>query len=111
MDRGGLQIIQPDVTVCGGLSVASEVSEIAYAAGRRTIPHSFSTGVSLMASIQWMASRPDGEVVEFCLSQSQFMRRLVTTQPRLEDGFVAVSDAPGFGIELNRDVVERYRVP
>jgi L-rhamnonate dehydratase len=111
VNKGGLHIIQPDVAICGGLTVAREASEIAYAAGRRTVAHAFSTGVCLMASLHWMASRPDGELVEYCLSPSPFMRDLVTTQPTLEDGFLQVPDIPGLGIELDQDVLDRHRLP
>lgn len=110
LDTGKLDIIQPDVTICGGLTVAVEASEAAYSAGRRTVAHSFSTGVSLMASLHWMASRPDGELVEFCLSTSPLTRDLVTTVPRLENGRLAVPDGPGLGVELDPHVVQRYDV-
>jgi L-alanine-DL-glutamate epimerase-like enolase superfamily enzyme len=90
--------------------VALEASVIAHAAGRRTVAHCFSSGVALMASLHWMASRPDGDLVEYCLSPSPLMRDLVTTQPPLEDGFVRVPDGPGLGIELDWDLVAHYRV-
>jgi L-alanine-DL-glutamate epimerase-like enolase superfamily enzyme len=38
------------------------------------------------------------------------MRDLVTTQPALADGFLSVPDTPGFGIELDRSLIDRYRV-
>lgn len=106
----GLQVLQPDVAICGGLTVARTASELAFAAGRRTVAHAFSTGVCLMASLHWMASRPDGELVEYCLAPSPFVRDLVTTQPGLEDGYLPVPDTPGLGIELDRSLIDRYRV-
>lgn len=106
----GLQVLQPDVAICGGLTVAREASELAFAAGRRTVAHAFSTGICLMASLHWMASRPDGDLVEYCLAPSPFVRDLVTTQPALEDGHLRVPDTPGLGIELDRSLIDRYRV-
>jgi L-rhamnonate dehydratase len=106
----GLHVLQPDVAICGGLTVAREASELAYAAGRRTVAHAFSTGICLMASLHWMASRPDGDLVEYCLAPSPFARDLVTTQPALEDGFLRVPDTPGLGIELDRALIDRFRV-
>jgi L-alanine-DL-glutamate epimerase-like enolase superfamily enzyme len=106
----GLHVLQPDVAICGGLTVAREVAELAFAAGRRTVAHAFSTGVCLMASLHWMASRPDGELVEYCLAPSPFVRSLVTSQPALEDGFLQVPDTPGLGIELDLSLIDRYRV-
>jgi L-alanine-DL-glutamate epimerase-like enolase superfamily enzyme len=111
VERGGLQVIQPDVSICGGLTVGLAVAELAQAVGRRTVAHSFSTGVALLASLHLMASRPDGDLVEYCLSPSPFMQQLVASQPALDqDGFLPVPETPGLGIELDQSIVERYRV-
>jgi L-rhamnonate dehydratase len=106
----GVHVLQPDVAICGGLTVARAASERAYAAGRTTVAHAFSTGVCLMASLHWMASRPDGDLVEYCLAPSPFVSDLVTTRPALEDGFLTVPDTPGLGISLDRAMIDRYRV-
>jgi L-alanine-DL-glutamate epimerase-like enolase superfamily enzyme len=98
------------VAICGGLTVAVAASEHAYAAGRRSVAHVYSTGVCLMASLHWMASRPDGDLIEYCLSTSPFMRELVTSAPALEDGYLPVPSTPGLGIDLDQGIIERYRV-
>jgi L-alanine-DL-glutamate epimerase-like enolase superfamily enzyme len=38
------------------------------------------------------------------------MRHLVRNLPPLVDGRVPVPDSPGLGIELNEEVLEKYRV-
>ena len=38
------------------------------------------------------------------------MRELVSNLPVLEDGRVRVPTGPGLGIDLDEDVIERYRV-
>ncbi|MSV29862.1 MAG: mandelate racemase/muconate lactonizing enzyme family protein [Bryobacterales bacterium] len=106
----GLHVIQPDVAICGGLTVAREASAMASAAGRRAVPHCFSTGVNLAASLHWMASCADGDLVEYCLRPSPLMRELVRNLPPLVDGRVAVPQAPGLGIELDEDVIAEFRV-
>ncbi len=106
----GLHVIQPDVAICGGLTVARQASEMARAAGRRAVPHCFSTGVNLAASLHWMASCADGDLVEYCLRPSPLMRKLVRNLPPLESGRVPVPQAPGLGIELDEDVIAEFRV-
>jgi L-alanine-DL-glutamate epimerase-like enolase superfamily enzyme len=106
----GVHVIQPDVAFCGGLTVCREATDLARAAGRRCVPHCFSTGINLAASLHWMATCPDGDLVEYCLRPSPLMRRLVRNLPPLVDGRVPVPDAPGLGIELDEDVLARYRV-
>ncbi len=106
----GLHVIQPDVAICGGLMVARQASELAERSGRRCVPHCFSTGINLAASLHWMASYRPGDLVEYCLSRSPLMRQLVRNLPPLRDGRVAVPDGPGLGIELDEDVVARFWV-
>ena len=106
----GIHVVQPDVAFCGGLTVARKVSEMAAAAGRRCVPHCFSTGINLAASLHWMASLRHGDLVEYCLRPSPLMRKLVANLPPLVDGRVIVPDGPGLGIELDEEILEKYRV-
>ncbi len=106
----GLDVIQPDVAFCGGLTVCRRVSKMAKAAGRRVVPHCFSTGINLAASLHWMAATPNSDLVEYCLRPSPLMRQLVRNLPPVEEGRVRVPDGPGLGIELDENVLERYRV-
>jgi L-alanine-DL-glutamate epimerase-like enolase superfamily enzyme len=106
----GVQVVQADVAICGGLTVASEVSQLALRAGRRLVPHCFSTGINLAASLHWMAAHPQGDLVEYCLRPSPLMRELVCNLPPLVEGSLSVPDGPGLGIELNEEIVQRYRV-
>ena len=108
--RCGLQVLQPDVAFCGGLTVCRAVSRLAQAAGLRAVPHCFSTGINLAASLHWMASCPEGDLVEYCLRPSPLMRTLVRNLPPLVAGRVPVPQGPGLGIELDEEVVNRYRV-
>ncbi len=106
----GVQIVQPDVAFCGGLTVCRRVSDLCARYGRRAVPHCFSTGINLTASLHWMASIPDGDLVEYCLRPSPLMRKLVKNLPPLVGGRVPVPDGPGLGIELDNAVINEYRV-
>ena len=107
----GVDVLQPDVAICGGLTVARQVSAMCRETGRRCVPHCFSTGINLAASLHWMATCDDGDLVEYCMRPSPLMRQLVRNLPPLVDGRVPVPRGPGLGIELDDEIVERYRVP
>ena len=109
IDRG-LHIVQPDVAFCGGLTVCRRVSTMCHQAGRMAVPHCFSTGINLSASLHWMASIPDGDLVEYCLRPSPLMRKLVRNLPPLQNGRVPVPDGPGLGIELDEEIIRKFRV-
>jgi L-alanine-DL-glutamate epimerase-like enolase superfamily enzyme len=105
----GVGVLQPDVAICGGLTVCRQVSMMCLAGGPRVVPHCFSTGVNLAASLQWMAAF-GGDLVEYCLRPSPLMQKLVRNLPPLVDGCVHVPSGPGLGIELDEAVVERFLV-
>lgn len=105
----GVHVLQPDVAICGGLTVCREVSRMCRAAGRRVVPHCFSTPVNLAASLHWMAAT-QGDLLEYCLRPSPLVRQLVRDPPRLVDGHVEVPRGPGLGIELDEAVIEKFRV-
>jgi L-alanine-DL-glutamate epimerase-like enolase superfamily enzyme len=105
----GVHILQPDVAFCGGLTVCREVSALARQAGRRAVPHCFSTGINLTASLHWMAAT-GGDLIEYCLRPSPLLRRLAGELPPLVDGKVSVPRGPGLGIGLDESVVEAFRV-
>ncbi len=107
----GIHVVQPDVAFCGGLTVCRRVSELCQQHGRRAVPHCFSTGINLAASLHWMASVPDGDLVEYCLRPSPLMRKLVKNLPSLVDGRVTVPSGPGLGIELDEAIVDEFHVP
>ena len=106
----GLHVVQPDVAFCGGLTVCRQVSEMAAAANRRVVPHCFSTGINLAASLHWMAAAEQGDLTEYCLRPSPLLRYLVKELPPLINGHAQVPQGPGLGIQLDEDVVEKFRV-
>ena len=106
----GVDVVQPDVAFCGGLTVCRRVSDMCATHGRRPVPHCFSTGINLAASLHWIASLPDADLVEYCLRPSPLMRKLVKNLPGLVDGRVPVPDGPGLGIELDQDIINEFRV-
>ncbi|MFP6602280.1 MAG: mandelate racemase/muconate lactonizing enzyme family protein [Pirellulaceae bacterium] len=105
----GLSYLQPDVAFCGGLTVCQQVSQMCAGTSTVCVPHCFSTGINLAASLHWMAS-VGGDLVEYCLRPSPLMRKLVSNLPALEEGRVPVPTGPGLGITLDEEILQQFRV-
>ena len=111
MDRGGVDFVQPDIGRVGGLTEARRVCELAAERGRRIVPHLWKTGVSIAAAVHLAAVTQDCDYVEFLpaeLSESGLRQDLVCRELEMVDGLIALPDAPGLGVELSRDALERY---
>ena len=106
-----VDIVQPDVSRCGGIGEARAVAELAARAGKRFAPHSWSDAIAVMANAHVVASMPNGITVEIDQSRNPFVDQLLVSPLTVRDGLLNLPDAPGLGIELRREVVERYRLP
>ena len=109
--QGCVDVIQPDLSRCGGLTVAKRVAEIAHQHGIDLVPHSWLTHLLTGYSLQLIATLPRARFVEFNVSQSALTRG-ITTQPfRLEsDGTVAIPDAVGIGVDVDEAFIRAHRV-
>ena len=103
-------IVQPDITRCGGISEMRRIYDLAARNSTRLVPHGFSTGILLAATTQFLASVPGGDLIEYSRSTSPLASSLVVNHLPLVNGKVPVSDQPGLGIVLNEDMISRYRV-
>jgi L-alanine-DL-glutamate epimerase-like enolase superfamily enzyme len=111
IDRGGVQVVQPDVGRVGGLTEARRVCELAAERGRLVVPHGWKTGITVAATAQLAAVTPHMPFFEFVpqeVAESALRRELVTDELVLLDGLLALPERPGLGIELNRDALERF---
>jgi L-alanine-DL-glutamate epimerase-like enolase superfamily enzyme len=106
-----VDVIQPDLSRCGGLTVAKRVAEIAHQHGIDLVPHSWLTHLLTGYSLQLIATLPRARFVEFNVSQSALTRG-ITTQPfKLEsDGTVAIPHAVGIGVDVDADFIKAHRV-
>ena len=109
--QGCVDVIQPDLSRCGGITVAKRVAEIANQAGIDLVPHSWLTHLLTGYSLQLIATLPRARFVEFNVSQSPLTRG-ITTQPFTlgADGTVAIPDTIGIGVDIDTDFITAHRV-
>ncbi len=111
IERGHVDLVQPDVTRCGGITELLRIAEFAHERGIETVPHAWKSGIIKAASLHVNAVLPEALFQEYCVAETPINTLL--TRERLpidSEGFVAVPTGPGLGVELDPDVLERYRV-
>lgn len=107
---GCVDTIQPDLTRCGGLSVALEVSKMAEKAGIELVPHSWLTHLLTGYTLHFLASRREAPLIEFNVSQSALTAGIAPTRWKLDaDGMLAVPSGIGIGATVDRDFIEAHR--
>jgi L-rhamnonate dehydratase len=110
---GRVDVLQPDIGRCGGLSEARRIAAAAELEGAIVVPHGWKTGITAAASAHFQAATVNAPLVEWLhpeLYDSPLRAGLVQPEPRVEDGRLPLPSAPGLGVELVEPTVDRYRV-
>ncbi|MGE3807699.1 MAG: mandelate racemase/muconate lactonizing enzyme family protein [Gemmataceae bacterium] len=107
LDRRAVDIIQPDVTKCGGLSEAKKIGWHAYDRGILLVPHGWNTAVGVAADLALTAALPVARYVEY-QTGVPYIDELIDPPFKLdEEGMLHVPTGPGLGITLNPDAVAK----
>jgi L-alanine-DL-glutamate epimerase-like enolase superfamily enzyme len=113
-DRGGVRILEPDVTVCGGFGQYRSIVAMAHARGLEVVPHCGGlTVVGMAANLHAAATIIRRPLFEYDARAFQPLRDL--PDPRaplapasLREGTISVPDGPGLGIEIDESVFNRF---
>ena len=103
-----VDVIQPDVTKCGGLSEVRRIGWMAQDHGVLLVPHGWNTGIGVAADLALSAAMPVARWVEY-QTGVPYIEDIIDPPFRLDaDGMLRVPTGPGLGIRLNRDALGRY---
>ena len=111
IERRAVDILQPDVTKCGGLSEVRRIAWQAYDAGIQVVSHGWNTAIGVAADLHLAAAMPVAKYVEF-LTPAPYIDEIIEQPFELDsDGCLAVPSGAGLGIELNREALKRFASP
>lgn len=103
-----LDIIQPDLTKCGGLSEGRRMAWMAYDHGVLLVPHGWNTAIGVAADLALTAAMPVAGWVEYQVDVP-YVEQLIDPPFRLDkDGMLPVPTGPGLGIKLNPEAVAKF---
>lgn len=110
IERGKVDVLQPDLTRCGGFTVARKIVHMAERSNVLVIPHSWSSDLLTAASLHLNAFQRRAVFIEFNTAQGPLSRELAKDPLQLKDGYLDVPSGPGLGVEVNEEVIEKYRI-
>lgn len=111
-----IDIAQPDIASCGGISAARDIVALAQANGVAVNPHVWGSAVAQAASLQLIAALPvphhslfaTEPLLEFDRSSHPFRQELITEPWSMTDGMIQIPKGPGLGIEVRMDTVSAF---
>jgi len=101
----GVDIIQPDVGWCGGITALIKISALADAHGTMIIPHG-----SSVYSYHFVVTRPNSPFAEFLMMHPTaeeivpMFSPILLGEPVPVNSRLRVPETPGFGVQFNPDI-------
>lgn len=103
MDRGGVQVVQPYMATCGGLTEAKRIGELASERGVQVVPGNWSTQIIGTAAVHFAAWSPVTPFIEYAPAEiypSPLRRVLQDAGLPVRQGGIALPQRPGLGYDL-----------
>jgi D-arabinonate dehydratase len=106
LDAGAVDIVNVDVSECGGVTDWRRSAAMCWAADVKLAHHEES-----QIAQHLMSAVPHGTYVE-CFAdpaRDPVWREMWVNRPPVRNGVMAVTSTPGFGLELDGEMIRRYR--
>jgi len=110
IERGRVDVAQPDISRCGGFTVARKIVHMTELHNRLCIPHSWTSDLLTAASLHLCAFMRRSVFVEFNVTEGPLSRLLCTNPIRAKEGYLEVPQEPGLGVEVDEIALEKYAV-
>lgn len=111
-----IDIAQPDLGSCGGITAMRDITALAQANGIQVNPHVWGAAIAQAASLQVIAALPvthhslypTEPILEYDRSEHPFRTQLIKQPWAIDEGRVAIPNGPGLGVEVDMDIVTNY---
>ena len=112
IDMRAVDIVQPDVMYMGGMARTLRVVRMAAAAGLPVTPHCANLSMVTLFTMHLLRAIPNaGKYLEFSIEGADYypwQQDLFVKCPYdIDDGHATVTDAPGWGVEINPEWLDK----
>ncbi|SRR5579875_401270 len=108
LELDALNILQPDLTMAGGFTLAKRIAALAQARRLKLAQHCWGGGASLMANLHFAIAEPACVWVEHPKYTNPLREGLLREPLKFEHGEALPPTSPGLGIELTDEIVAKY---
>lgn len=115
IESGGVSVIHPDVLSTGGILETKKIGDMAQDHGVAMAIHMAESPIACLAAVHVAAATENFLALEFHSNDVDWWDDIIISKlpkPLLQNGYIAVPDAPGLGIEdLNDEVIAQHLHP
>jgi L-alanine-DL-glutamate epimerase-like enolase superfamily enzyme len=110
LEARAVDVLQPDPAIAGGLTETRTIAALAASQGLTVAPHLWGSAILFATGLHLCVSTPCATLLEYSRGHNPLLNDLVEEEIAFEDGHLLAPTAPGLGLTLRRDFVERVRV-
>ena len=109
IESGAADILQPDLTMCGGIAETRKIASWAEAYHLLVAPHNVGGPVSTAAALHLAAVTPNFKIQEhFNDFADEFVKGAAPGNPEVVDGYFELPKGPGLGVTIDEDFIAEH---
>jgi len=110
MGARAADVIQPDAAIVGGITESRRIATLCETHNLELAPHLWGSALSFMAGLHVAFASPAARILEYSLGGNPMLHELVPDAARPTDGWFDCPTAPGLGVTIDEDFVDRCTV-
>jgi len=108
---GAVDIVMPDVKMCGGVLELKKIAALAEGAGLLVAPHGPASPVGNLVAAHVCATMPNFHILEFSYGEVPWRAEVIDPPENVQKGgYLAFTGKPGYGIELNEKTLAAHKI-
>ncbi len=110
LEAGSLDVASVDV-IWNGFHQAKKIADLAETFEVNCAPHNYYSHLATFISAQWCAAIPNVRILEVDVDDVPWREQLTTAVPELDGGRLRIPAGPGWGADVNEDVLREHAWP
>jgi galactonate dehydratase len=110
LEAGALDVASVDV-IWNGFHQSKKIADLAETFEVNCAPHNYYSHLATFISAQWCAAIPNVRMLEVDVDDVPWREQLTTAVPEIRDGMLTIPAGPGWGTDIDEDVLRRHPWP
>jgi galactonate dehydratase len=106
-EAGAMDVASVDV-IWNGFHQAKKIADLAETFEVNCAPHNYYSHLATFISAQWCAAIPNVRILEVDVDDVPWRETLTTAVPQIADGVLTIPAGPGWGIDIDEDVLREH---
>jgi galactonate dehydratase len=107
LEAAGMDVASVDV-IWNGFHQAKKIADLAETFEVNCAPHNYYSHLATFISAQWCAAIPNVRILEVDVDDVPWRETLTTAVPEVDGGTLKIPTAPGWGADVNEDVLREH---